>query len=262
MLDRMMTLFPAVSQEFGLAGLALAIAAAFAAGLARGFSGFGVGLVFMPVGAAVFGPKLAVAALLVFDLVVSVSTTLRRVKFDGLRPLLPIWTGLTIATPFGALAAAHFNPVSVRWFVTGFIACVVALLTSGKQLRIGSGAGRSFAAGIAGGFMGGLAALNGIVVVTYWLSTGMEPRTLRANLLTVFCLTSIATIASFAFAGMLTAEVFRVSLVLVVPYAVGSLAGTALFPLASPKSFRSIVYAMIAASMIIGMPVWDTVIGR
>ena len=262
MYEQLTSLALTVSQAFAYPGIMLAVTAAFAAGLARGFSGFGVGLVFMPIGAAVLGPKLAVAALLVFDLMVSSATTLRRVKFEGFRPLLPIWIGLTVATPFGALAAAHLNPVAVRWFVTGFIACALALLLSGRQWRIGGGAGHSFGAGIAGGFMGGLAALNGVVVVTYWLSTGMEPRAVRANLLTLFCFTSIATIMSFAWAGMLTSEVLRISLVLVVPYAVGSLAGTALFPLASQRAFRLVVYAMIAVSMIIGMPVWDAIIQR
>ena len=240
--------------------IALVVIGAFAAGLARGFSGFGVGLVFMPLGAAVLGPKLAVASLLIFDLIVAAPTTLRGVRFEGLKPLLPIWIGLSAATPVGALAAAQLDPAGVRWFVSVFIACVLIFLTSGWRPRVENRPRSSFAVGIAGGFMGGLAALNGIVVVTYWMATGMEPRNLRANLLTLFCVTSIGSIVAFIWAGMLTPQALRIAAILVVPYATGSLLGTALFPLASPQTFRRIVYGMIAGSMVIGSPFLDGVL--
>jgi len=47
----------------------VAAIAAFAAALIRGFSGFGAGLVFMPVAAACFGPKTAAGVLFVIDTV-------------------------------------------------------------------------------------------------------------------------------------------------------------------------------------------------
>ena len=240
--------------------IALIVLGAFAGGLARGFSGFGVGLVFMPLGAAVLGPKLAVASLLIFDLIVSAPTTLRGVRIKGLKPLLPIWTGLSAATPVGALAATQLDPGEVRWFVSAFIACVLVFLTSGWRPRVENRPGSSFVAGIAGGFMGGLAALNGIVVVTYWMATGMEPQNLRANLLTLFCATSIVSVIAFIWAGMLTAQALCIAAILVVPYATGSLLGAALFPFASPQTFRRIVYGMIAGSMVIGSPFLDPVL--
>ena len=43
------------------------IAAALAAGLARGFSGFGAALIFVPLASAVVGPQVAVPLLLVVD---------------------------------------------------------------------------------------------------------------------------------------------------------------------------------------------------
>lgn len=241
-------------------GMALVVIGAFAAGLARGFSGFGVGLVFMPLGAAVLGPKLAVASLLIFDLIVAAPTTLRGVRFEGLKPLLPIWAGLSAATPVGALAAAQLDPDGVRWFVSGFIACVLIFLTSGWRPRVENRSKASFVAGIVGGFMGGLAALNGIVVVTYWMATGMEPRNLRTNLLTLFCVTSIVSVGAFIWAGMLTLQALCIAAILVVPYAAGSLLGATLFPLASPQTFRRIVYGMIAGSMVIGSPFLDPVL--
>ena len=240
--------------------IALVVVGAFAAGLARGFSGFGVGLVFMPLGAAVLGPKLAVASLLIFDLVVAAPTTLRGVRFEGLKPLMPIWAGLSAATPVGALAAAHLDPREVRWFVSIFIACALIFLTSGWRPQLENRPKSSFVAGMAGGFMGGLAALNGIVVVTYWMATGMEPRNLRTNLLTLFCITSVGSVVAFIWAGMLTPQALHIAAVLVVPYATGSLLGATLFPLASPQTFRRIVYGMIACSMVIGSPFLDPVL--
>jgi uncharacterized membrane protein YfcA len=48
-------------------GLYALIAIAFIAGLARGFSGFGAALIFIPLGGAIIGPKLISPVLLVID---------------------------------------------------------------------------------------------------------------------------------------------------------------------------------------------------
>ena len=47
--------------------LALLLAVTFAASLARGFSGFGAALIFIPLASALLGPKVAVPLLLVAD---------------------------------------------------------------------------------------------------------------------------------------------------------------------------------------------------
>ena len=49
--------------------LAMFAGAAFLAGLARGFSGFGAALIFIPLASAIVGPRVASAVLLVVDAV-------------------------------------------------------------------------------------------------------------------------------------------------------------------------------------------------
>lgn len=47
--------------------LAMFVGAAFLAGLARGFSGFGAALIFIPLASAIVGPRIASVVLLVVD---------------------------------------------------------------------------------------------------------------------------------------------------------------------------------------------------
>ena len=54
--------------EFPTLTLVLLAAAALVAGLARGFSGFGAALVFVPLASALIGPKLASPILVLIDL--------------------------------------------------------------------------------------------------------------------------------------------------------------------------------------------------
>ena len=55
--------------DYSSASLAYILIAAFVAGLARGFSGFGSALIFMPLASSMAAPRLVAALLLIIDFV-------------------------------------------------------------------------------------------------------------------------------------------------------------------------------------------------
>lgn len=239
-----------------------ALMAAFLAGLARGFSGFGSGLIFMPIASAALGPRVAVAALLVFDFIVAGLPVLRKIRDIEIRGLLPIAAGISLFTPVGGWIAAHGDPVLIRWCLSAVVFVAIVLLTAGLKWHGRETLPVALAVGALSGTLGGMAALSGIVIVIYWLARDIAPDQLRRNMFTLLLLTALVQAATFALNGMLTEKVFAIALLMLVPYVVGTFLGTMVFTWASPQTFRKIVYVMILCSGVIGLPLLDPWLGR
>lgn len=239
-----------------------ALTGAFLAGLARGFSGFGSGLIFMPIASAALGPKVAVASLLVFDFIVAGLPVIRNFDIERARRLLPIALSISAVIPLGGWVAASGNPDVIRWSLSFVVFAALAMITAGLKWHGRETLLIAMAVGALSGFLGGLAALSGIVVVIYWLARDITPSDLRANMFTLALLTTLVTAVTYTLNGMLTAHVFRVAILMLMPYLAGAWIGTSVFHLASPQTFRKIVYVMILMSGIIGLPAFDSFLGR
>lgn len=239
-----------------------ALLTAFLAGLARGFSGFGSGLIYMPVASAALGPRVAVASLLVFDFIVAGLPMLRRVRDIEFRGLLPVAAGISLFTPVGGWIAAHSDPVVIRWCISAIVFLAILLLTTGLKWHGRETLPVALAIGALSGIFGGMAALSGIVVVIYWLARDLDPAILRRNMFTLLLLTAVVQALTFALNGMLTRQVFAIAGLMLLPYLAGTWIGSLVFPLASPRTFRKIVYVMILSSGVVGLPVFDGWLGR
>jgi uncharacterized membrane protein YfcA len=239
-----------------------ALTGAFLAGLARGFSGFGSGLIFMPIASAALGPRVAVASLLVFDFIITGVPLIRNFGKTSVLGLMPIAIGISMFIPLGGWVAAHGDPVTIRWCLSAVVFVSLAMITSGFKWHGTETLPIAFALGALSGFLGGMAALSGIVIVIYWLARDMEPAQLRANMFTLLALTAVVSAATYTLNGMLTAHVFRVAVLMLVPYIAGTWIGSSVFHLASAQTFRRIVYGMILFSGVIGLPAFDHLLGR
>jgi uncharacterized protein len=239
-----------------------ALFTAFLAGLARGFSGFGSGLIYMPVASAALGPRVAVASLLVFDFLVAGLPMLRRIREIEFRGLLPIAAGISLFTPVGGWIAAHGDPIVIRWCISAIVFLAILLLTTGLKWHGRETLPVALAIGALSGTFGGMAALSGIVIVIYWLARDLDPAILRRNMFTLLLLTAAVQALTFALNGMLTTQVFAIAALMFLPYVAGTFIGSMVFPLASPLTFRRIVYVMILVSGVVGLPVFDGWLGR
>jgi uncharacterized protein len=107
------------------------------------------------------------------------------------------------------------------------------------------------------GFCSGLAQTGGPPIVGYWLGRPVASAIARANILIFFGASDFFSAASYAFAGLVTADAIRFSLLVGPAYGIGVWFGASLFGRASEKLFRSICYALIAAAVVIGLPALD-----
>jgi uncharacterized membrane protein YfcA len=235
--------------------LATALAALVAA-LVRGFSGFGAGLIFMPIAAACFGPKDAAGILYIIDTVLILPFVAKAVKIVDWRDVLPLGIGSMVATPLGIVALLHLDPVLLRWGLAIVILVSVGALALGLRYRGPIRVPLSLGVGALAGFLSGSVQIPGPPVLIYWLGREVVSATMRANAIVFFMFTTVISGLGFLYAGIFTAEVGKLSLALFPVYAIGMLVGARFFGRASEATYRWIAYATILFSALVSLPVF------
>jgi len=240
---------------------ALAICAiALISGTARGFSGFGSALIFMPLASSLAAPRLIAALLLIID-------------FVGALPLLPnawrqadrkatavIVAGAVVGVPIGTWLLTRLDPVTTRWIISGFVAALLLLLLSGWRYRGADHAALSVSIGALSGFCSGLAQTGGPPIVGYWLGRPVASHIARANIMLFFGASDLFSVVSYAATGLINRDAILFSLLVGPVYAIGIGCGSLLFGRASEMIFRGICYALIALAVLFGLPALDGIL--
>jgi len=240
---------------------AIAICAiAFVSGTARGFSGFGSALIFMPLASSIAAPRLVAALLLIID-------------FIGAAPLIPnAWKqadrkatailalGALVGVPIGTWFLSRLEPVTTRWIISGFVFALLLLLLSGWRYRGRDHAAISIGIGGLAGFCSGLAQTGGPPIVGYWLGRPIASVIQRANIVLFFAASDFFSLVSYAVTGLITLDAIRFALVVGPIYGAGVWFGASLFGRASETLFRAICYALIATAVVVGLPALDGVL--
>ena len=118
------------------AATAIAWATVLAAGLMRGFSGFGSGMLMVPILSILFGPPQAVAIVILLELVVSVQLLPGAYRFAHWRSIAAMSLAATLTIPLGTYGLVNRHPTllrrSIAWVLSVFL---VLLLWRWKYTR-------------------------------------------------------------------------------------------------------------------------------
>lgn len=241
--------------------IAIAICAiALVSGTARGFSGFGSALIFMPLASSLAAPRLVAALLLIIDFVAAAPLIPNAWNHADRKATAVMVSGALVGVPIGTYFLSRLDPVTTRWIISAFVFALLMLLLSGWRYR-----GKDFPAlsvGIGGlsGFCSGLAQTGGPPIVGYWLGRPLASAIARANILLFFGASDFFSAVSYTSTGLISADALRFSLLVGPVYGIGVWFGAQLFGRASERLFRAICYALIAAAVIIGLPALDGVL--
>lgn len=253
MLDRLLT-------DLSTADLLFLVISAFIAGCARGFSGFGGALIFVPLASSVVGPKLAVPLLLIVDIVLTPGLIPKAWR-NADRPNVGVMAiGAALGVPLGTWLLTHLDGAMIRWAIVGIVVALLALLISGWRYHGRPHTAMTVAVGMTSGLFSGAAQVGGPPVVAYWLGGAITPQTVRANIVLYFAVSSVLSIASYLVAGLITWESVQLSILIGPSFALGLFSGARLFSRANEATFRRICYSLIAAAAIIGLPALDGVL--
>jgi hypothetical protein len=233
---------------------------ALVAGTARGFSGFGGGLIFVPLASALASPQVAAPVLLIVDAVMTVGMLPDAIRRANRREVGMVAIGALVGVPTGTVLLAYAPSLFLRWCIAAIVLGLLAFLISGWRYQGKPKTGLSIGTGLIAGLFGGVAQLSGPPVVAYWLGGAIPAARVRANLVAYFALSTIITTVSYVSAGLLTLDAVLVSCVAGPGYGLGILLGSRLFGLADEKTFRRICLALIGAAGVISLPVLDSIL--
>jgi uncharacterized protein len=235
----------------------VAIGIAALSGLVRGFAGFGSALIYVPLMAALFGPRVAAGTILLIDFIAGTPFAIGARRDADWKDLAPIAIAAAIGVPFGTYVLLFADPVVLRWLISALVLGLLAVLLSGWRyhgaptLPVKSGVG--FIAGLGAGAV----QVGGPAVIIYWLSSKSAPVTIRANLLVYFVLNGAALVVAYAVQGVLTRDILLFSCLLGPPFWLAMYIGARFFHGAGDRHYRNVAYVIVALAALVSLPLFD-----
>ena len=240
--------------DLAVPDLAWLAVVAVAAGLIRGFSGFGTALVYVPLAGMVLPPLWVLVTLTVMDLVGPLPN-LPRAWRDG-RPREVAALGLAALTGLlpGLWLLDRLSGDGFRWIVSGLCLATVALMASGWRWTGRMTSPVIGGVGVVSGLLGGVAGLAGPPVVLTYMSAPLSAVVVRANVLMYLVLWDALFGAVLLAQGRLSTEPVLLGAALIAPYLAANVVGARLFVPSRERAYRRTAYALVAGAAVLSLP--------
>ena len=249
----MLETLDSLSQIDGLIWLLLGVVVA---GLVRGFSGFGSGMIIMAAASSILPPVSAVIFMMTAELLGPLPN-LRAAWRDGEpRDVGLLMMGAVIAVPVGVWFLANMSPDFFGWVVSVCILLLLVALMSGWRYRGVLTTKLTVGTGALGGFMCGFAGIPGPPVIMLYMSSVLPIATIRANFLLYLLAIDVVMIVVFWLSDLFLWEIAVLGLLAGIPNILANIVGARLFDPQAERVFRIVAYIVIAASAILGLPIW------
>ena len=221
------------------------------AGLAKGATAMGLPLIATPILASVFGPKQAVVIITIPIFVANTLLVLQSWRVFGyLRRLLPLVLANAAGTALGALLLAGLDQ---RTFAILITAMVTLFLARGDRLVGDPGARRAQVltpvVGFVGGVMQGTTSISSPVIGSFFHALRLPPKEYVITLASVFQLSSVVQLVSYAALGLFTPDLFTLGVVACIPMLLALMAGIALRGRLDQVRFRQVIVVLLVASV-------------
>ncbi|MCV2868951.1 sulfite exporter TauE/SafE family protein [Defluviimonas sp. WL0002] len=250
----MITAFYEALQSEGLWRLLIAAAVG---GLVRGFAGFGGALIYMPAAATVLPPVWALITLTLMDIAGPLPNLRGAWQAARRREVAVLLSGAVVALPIGVWLLSRLPQDPFRWGLSVLVVLVLAVMASGWRYRRAIGERLVAGIGVLGGFMGGLTGMAGPPVIVFYMAAGHSPLVMRANLILFFMVIDCLVLGILGVSGLLESVPVFVAVLSAPVYMLGNLLGGRLFDPAHARFYRTVAYGVIAASAVLGLPLWD-----
>ena len=227
----------------------LLAATAFAAAFISGLAGFAFNLVATGVFLHLLPPLVAVPVLLAASIVVQTLATISLRHALSWRDLAPYVIAGVIGTPIGTWLLLRIDPalfrLSVGVFLLAYSAWMLALRTPPK---ISGSWPADAAVGFAGGVLGGLAGLSGVLPTVWTILRGYAKDQARAIYQPFIIVIQVAGLATLWATGGIGDGAGGAFLAALPPILVGVWAGQHLYAYVNDRQFRLIVLWLLLVS--------------
>ncbi|MGJ8545720.1 MAG: sulfite exporter TauE/SafE family protein [Sulfitobacter sp.] len=239
-----------------LDGLLWLVLAVIIAGLVRGFAGFGSAMIIMPVASSVLAPVEAVIFLICAELLGPLPNLPAAWREGAPRDVGLLMIGAVIGLPFGLWGLSAMDPAPFGWLVSGAVITLLLLTASGWRFKGDLTRPLTIVTGSLGGFMTGFMGIPGPPVIMLYMASRLPIAVIRANFLLYLLALDVLLVPLLMAAGMMVWKAALLGLLIGVPNLIANAIGAKLFNPQAEGTFRTVAYLVIAASAVIGLPLW------
>lgn len=234
---------------FSALQIAVAVCATFAAAFIRGLTGFGFGILLVPILALALTPVEAVLAINIMAGLLAL-TEIRLILREAEKSALVIGVLVMLFTAPG-LILLDATPRNLARLLIALIALsaffAILLPKRGAQQP---GVLATGAVGVTAGLLTGFAAMPGPPVVPYYVGRDIPRMTAKASMIGIFGLAAVAGVGSGAAIGVLSWNVVVLGFALFPLVLLGNWSGSLAFGKVSDSLWRTCVGIVLAAAAI------------
>ena len=227
--------------------LGYAVAVVFVAAFVRGYSGFGSSALIITGLSLVLPPAEIVPIALLMEIAASIGLLPQIWKDVPWRMLGLLLAGAAVGMPAGFAMLAAFPVDVMRAVVGGLVLAASVLLWVGVRFRGDPRAPHILGTGLVSGLANGVAAVGGLPVVLFLLSSTAGVVMSRATLIVYLMVGDIYAVGVAGANDLMTIEVFQRSALFLAPLFLGVWLGNRHFLATSPDSFRRFALLLLMA---------------
>lgn len=229
--------------------IAVAVAATFGAAFIRGLTGFGFGILLVPILALALTPVEAVLAVNVMAGLVAL-TDIRLILREAEKSAIVISALVVVGTPLGLLLLEATPNALARLIIalialSAFFAVLLPKRGADQPGHLATGA-----VGLSAGLLTGFAAMPGPPVVPYYVGRHIPRMTAKASMIGIFGVAAAAGVGSGAAIGALEWQVLVLGLSLFPLVLLGNWIGSLAFGKVNDTHWRICVGTVLGATAI------------
>lgn len=232
---------------------AIAAAVALAAGLMRGFSGFGSAMMLSPVYAILYGPTAMVVIVMIMELAISFQLApgvRRQVQWNF---VIPVSLPALLFMPAGIYILTTVDPGLLTRAVAGVVLAFVLVMIIGWRYHGPKQPLVTMLVGALAGVMLAATSMGGPLVLIYMLAGPDKAATNRANIILYFLIVEIGLLALMLWQDLVVGETALRAFALVPIYLLGGYIGARGFKIANEKLYRRVALAVLSAVALFGL---------
>lgn len=232
---------------------AYAVLCVVAAGVVRGYSGFGSSLLAITSLSLLLPPAEIVPSVFMLEIAASLHLLPSVWRDIHWRALTWLTIGCMVGTPFGVYALASVPTAPMTLALAIFVLAATVLLAQGYALKRMPGPALTLATGVASGLCNGGFGIGGPPVILFFLSSPAGAAAGRASIIAFWVLTDVMGLAWQGWNGLLTPPTFWRALAFLPPLLVGIWIGHRSFKGANPAAFRRwVLFLLVILAVLTG----------
>ncbi len=223
----------------------IGIAIFFFAAALQGLSGFGFSILALPLLTLFLSPRLIVPILLLYSMIINL--VVLRSSYKELRwkeNLMLFFCGI-LAMPIGVHILVNLNENILKAFIGAVIIGFSIFSFKGYQIKLKNDNLAMAISGIFSGILGGSISMSGPPIIIFLKNKKVGKHSFRGNLAIYFFILNIFSIPVFYWNGLLTAEVFELSLRFLPGLLIGVVLGNFLSHKIKESSFHDLTLILL-----------------